>query len=75
MFSSIFNIKMATQKLSQFWYFFFFNFYCYSIRVVCLFSPSLHPTPEILVLFLMHAGMTAVKIQSNQIVFNEVKRN
>ena len=25
--------------------FYFFNFYCYSIRVVCLFSPSLHPTP------------------------------
>ena len=23
----------------------FFNFYCYSITVVCLFSPSLHPTP------------------------------
>ena len=25
--------------------FFFFNFYHYSIIVVCLFSPSLHPTP------------------------------
>ena len=25
--------------------FFFFNFYCYSITVVCLFSLSLHPTP------------------------------
>ena len=25
--------------------FFNFNFYCYSITVVCLFSPSLHPTP------------------------------
>ena len=24
---------------------FFFNFYCYSITVVCIFSPSLHPTP------------------------------
>ena len=24
---------------------FFFNFYCYSITVVYLFSPSLHPTP------------------------------
>ena len=23
----------------------FLNFYCYSITVVCLFSPSLHPTP------------------------------
>ena len=23
----------------------FFYFYCYSITVVCLFSPSLHPTP------------------------------
>ena len=28
-----------------FLFFFFFNFYCYSITVVCLFSPSLHPTP------------------------------
>ena len=26
-------------------WFFFFNFYCYSITVVCLFSPSLCPTP------------------------------
>ena len=26
-------------------YFIFFNFYCYSITVVCIFSPSLHPTP------------------------------
>ena len=25
--------------------FFFKNFHCYSITVVCLFSPSLHPTP------------------------------
>ena len=25
--------------------FFFLNFFCYSITVVCLFSPSLHPTP------------------------------
>ena len=25
---------------------FFFNFYCYSITVVCIFSPSLHPTPD-----------------------------
>ena len=23
----------------------FLNFYCYSVTVVCLFSPSLHPTP------------------------------
>ena len=30
---------------SFFFYFLFFNFYCYSITVVCLFSPSLHPTP------------------------------
>ena len=28
-----------------FLFFYFFNFYCYSITVVCLFSPSLHPTP------------------------------
>ena len=27
------------------WLYIFFNFYCYSITVVCLFSPSLHPTP------------------------------
>ena len=26
--------------------FFFFFFFCYSITVVCLFSPSLHPTPD-----------------------------
>ena len=26
--------------------FFFFNFYCYSITVVCLFSPSVHLTPD-----------------------------
>ena len=25
--------------------FFFCNFYCYSITVACIFSPSLHPTP------------------------------
>ena len=25
---------------------FFKIFYCYSITVVCLFSPSLHPTPS-----------------------------
>ena len=33
-FSSVFSIIL-----------FFLNFYCYSITVVCLFSPSLHPTP------------------------------
>ena len=27
-------------------FFFFKNFYCYSITVVCIFSPSLHPTPS-----------------------------
>ena len=27
------------------YFLFFFNFYCYSVTVVCLFSPSLHPTP------------------------------
>ena len=31
--------------LSFYFYFIFFIFYCYSITVVCLFSPSLHPTP------------------------------
>ena len=30
------------------------NFYCYSITVVCLFSPSLHPTPLHLLLFNPH---------------------
>ena len=25
------------------WFFFFFN--CYSVTIVCIFSPSLHPTP------------------------------
>ena len=37
------------RSISFFFFFsvfkFFFNFYCYSITVVCLFSPSLHPTP------------------------------
>ena len=36
------SIKEATNMP---WHFFLFNFYCYSIIVVCLFSPSLHPTP------------------------------
>ena len=27
-------------------FFVFLNFYCYSITVVCIFSPSLHPTPS-----------------------------
>ena len=30
---------------SQFYCFFFFNFYCSSITIVCIFSPSLHSTP------------------------------
>ena len=30
----------------QWFLFFFLNFYCYSITVVCLFSPSLHSTPN-----------------------------
>ena len=29
----------------SFWAFLFYFFNCYSITVVCLFSPSLHPTP------------------------------
>ena len=29
----------------SFFFSFFFFFYCYSITVVCLFAPSLHPTP------------------------------
>ena len=33
-------------------YFIFKNFYCYSITVVCLFSPSLRPTPRDFVYFL-----------------------
>ena len=33
------------RKTILFSFFFFFSFYCYSITVVCLFSPSLHPTP------------------------------
>ena len=31
---------VRTKFLEQY---FFFNFYCYSITVVCIFSPSLHP--------------------------------
>ena len=45
-FSSIFNIKLATQKFTNFDKF-----------------------------FKMHAGMTAVTIQSKKIVLNEVKDN
>ena len=33
-----------------FLFFFFFNFYCYSITVVCLFSPSLHPTSTLVLI-------------------------
>ena len=36
----VFRIFCLTHTLS-----FFFNFYCYSITVVCIFSPSLHLTP------------------------------
>ena len=37
---------LANIWYSDFYYFlYFFNFYCYSITVVCLFSPSIHPTP------------------------------
>ena len=46
-FSSIFNIKMAAQKFTNFARFF----------------------------FLMHFDMTAVTLQSNKIVLNEVKDN
>ena len=34
-----------TLKGPTFVFFFISNFYCYSITVVCMFSPSLHPTP------------------------------
>ena len=37
--NKIFNIFM------DIFLFFLKNFYCYSVTVVCLFSPSLHPTP------------------------------
>ena len=33
--------------LLAFIFIYFFNFYCYSITVVCLFDPSLHPTPTV----------------------------
>ena len=36
-----YKVKIAKAELI----FFNFNFYCYSVTVVCLFSPSLHPTP------------------------------
>ena len=44
-FFSSFLFLFSVKSLLPFLYFFFFNFYCYSITVVCLFSPSLHPTP------------------------------
>ena len=40
------KIASVRKVLKLAWWFFFFNFYCYSITVVCLFSPSLHPTPR-----------------------------
>ena len=42
------NIGYDLYKLQirkRFLFFSFLFFYCYSITVVCLFSPSLHPTP------------------------------
>ena len=46
-----FSLSSSTLPLSSLrilttnvFFLFFFNFYCYSITVVCLFSPSLHPT-------------------------------
>ena len=41
--------KASPEKLSEMraaFFFFSFNFYCYSITVVCLFSPSFHPHPN-----------------------------
>ena len=45
-----FKISSKTQRQCLFIYL-FLNFYCYSITVVCLFSPSLHPTPPHVYLF------------------------
>ena len=50
------NPKMVRILHSKIWYLlfwsircyrtkFFFNFYCYSVTLVCIFSPSLDPTP------------------------------
>ena len=39
------SVNPWTQHVSSYIWIFFFNFYCYSITDVCLFSPSLHPTP------------------------------
>ena len=46
-----FSLQMGTQSTEPhqpglaYLLFLFFNFYCYSTRIVCLFSPSLQPTP------------------------------
>ena len=39
------DVEYHLYFLSFFIYLFLKNFYCYSITVVCLFFPSLHPTP------------------------------
>ena len=39
------KIRSVTREKKTHITFFSFNFYCSSITVVCLFSPSLHPTP------------------------------
>ena len=48
---SLFDIDLCTFWISSslsfdsYKFLFILNFYCYSITVLCLFSPSLHPTP------------------------------
>ena len=37
--------KIVFKNTHMYLYYYFLNCYCYSITVVCLFSPSLHPTP------------------------------
>ena len=40
------NTHLFSVSMSSFWFSFFLKkIYCYSITVVCPFSPSLHPTP------------------------------
>ena len=45
---SSFFVCFCYYNIESFFFFFLFfkNFYCYSITDVCLFSPSLHPTPH-----------------------------
>ena len=51
--------------------FFSLNFYCYSITVVCLFSPSLHPTPAEWMPFISSFCLTVMTRTSSTMLNNK----